>query len=125
MYPHDHGPHRCMVLGDLGADVIKVEPASADNTRTLLGSGAGFFPLFNRNKRGIALVDGQRKGATAKTVTLPRAMDGARLDVRLNPPVHIGRTHRHHPARCRLRRAAGRIAAGRQKRALTSQMCHL
>jgi CoA-transferase family III len=41
-----------LVLGDLGADVIKIEPVGeGDNTRRLPGSGAGFFPTFNRNKR--------------------------------------------------------------------------
>jgi crotonobetainyl-CoA:carnitine CoA-transferase CaiB-like acyl-CoA transferase len=44
-----------MLLADLGADVIKVEPLKGDNTRRLLGSGAGFFPLYNRNKRSIAV----------------------------------------------------------------------
>jgi len=43
------------VLADLGAEVIKVEPLGGDNTRRLLGSGAGFFALFNRNKKSIAL----------------------------------------------------------------------
>src|SRR5215208_4704600 len=49
------GPTCGMVLADLGAEVIKVEPIGGDNTRRLLGSGAGFFPLFNRNKKSIAL----------------------------------------------------------------------
>jgi len=49
------GPTCGMVLADLGAEVIKVEPIACDNTRKLLGSGAGFFPLFNRNKKSIAL----------------------------------------------------------------------
>ena len=49
------GPTCGMTLGDLGADVIKVEPLAGDSTRTLLGSGAGFFPLFNRNKKSIAV----------------------------------------------------------------------
>ena len=39
----------------LGADVIKVEPLNGDNTRRLQGSGAGYFPMYNRNKRSIAL----------------------------------------------------------------------
>ena len=43
------GPTCGMTLGDLGADVIKVEPLAGDSTRKLLGSGAGFYPLFNRN----------------------------------------------------------------------------
>ncbi|GAN75804.1 CaiB/BaiF CoA transferase family protein [Acidisphaera rubrifaciens] len=50
------GPSCGLVLADLGADVIKVEPApDGDNTRRLTGSGAGFFASFNRNKRSIAL----------------------------------------------------------------------
>src|SRR3954451_23486066 len=49
------GPTCGMVLADLGAEVIKVEPIAGDNTRRLLGSGAGFYPLFNRNKKSIAL----------------------------------------------------------------------
>ncbi len=49
------GPTCGMVLADLGADVIKVEPVEGDNTRHLLGAGAGFFPLFNRNKRSIGI----------------------------------------------------------------------
>jgi crotonobetainyl-CoA:carnitine CoA-transferase CaiB-like acyl-CoA transferase len=48
------GPTCGMLLADLGADVIKVEPLKGDNTRRLLGSGAGFFPLYNRNKRSFA-----------------------------------------------------------------------
>ncbi|MFY7864298.1 CaiB/BaiF CoA transferase family protein [Roseateles sp.] len=49
------GPTCGMVLADLGAEVIKVEPLSGDNTRQLLGSGAGFYPLFNRNKLSLSV----------------------------------------------------------------------
>ena len=56
------GPTCGMVLADLGAEVIKVEPLAGDNTRRLLGSGAGFFPLFNRNKKSIALDLQQAQG---------------------------------------------------------------
>jgi crotonobetainyl-CoA:carnitine CoA-transferase CaiB-like acyl-CoA transferase len=49
------GPTCGMLLGDLGAEVIKVEPPKGDNTRNLLGSGAGFYPLFNRNKKSLIL----------------------------------------------------------------------
>jgi crotonobetainyl-CoA:carnitine CoA-transferase CaiB-like acyl-CoA transferase len=49
------GPTCGMILGDLGAEVIKVEPLEGDNTRRLLGSGAGFFAMFNRNKKSLAI----------------------------------------------------------------------
>ena len=49
------GPTCGMVLADLGAEVIKVEPLAGDNTRRLQGSGAGFFAMFNRNKRSLAV----------------------------------------------------------------------
>ncbi len=49
------GPTCGMVLADLGAEVVKVEPLAGDSTRRLLGSGAGFFGMFNRNKQSLAL----------------------------------------------------------------------
>src|SRR5207244_3352887 len=50
------GPTCGMILADLGADVVKVEPLpEGDNTRRLVGAGAGFFATFNRNKQSIAL----------------------------------------------------------------------
>ena len=49
------GPTCGMILADLGAEVIKVEPLGGDSTRELLGSGAGFYPLFNRNKKSLAI----------------------------------------------------------------------
>lgn len=49
------GPTCGMMLADMGAEVIKVEPIDGDRTRRLLGAGAGFFPMFNRNKKSIAI----------------------------------------------------------------------
>ena len=49
------GPTCGMILADMGAEVIKVEPIKGDSTRNLLGSGAGFFPTFNRNKKSLAV----------------------------------------------------------------------
>jgi crotonobetainyl-CoA:carnitine CoA-transferase CaiB-like acyl-CoA transferase len=49
------GPSCGLVLADLGAEVIKVEPLAGDNTRRLEAAGAGFFPVFNRNKKSIAV----------------------------------------------------------------------
>lgn len=59
------GPTCGMVLADLGAEVIKVEPVGGDRTRHLLGAGAGFFPLFNRNKKSIELDLHDPEGAEA------------------------------------------------------------
>jgi crotonobetainyl-CoA:carnitine CoA-transferase CaiB-like acyl-CoA transferase len=49
------GPSCGLVLADLGAEVIKLEPLEGDNTRRLMGAGAGFYPMFNRNKKSLAL----------------------------------------------------------------------
>ncbi len=50
------GPCAGLVLADLGADVVKIEPApGGDHTRRLPGFAAGFFATFNRNKRSLAL----------------------------------------------------------------------
>ncbi|HKQ28343.1 MAG TPA: CaiB/BaiF CoA-transferase family protein [Burkholderiales bacterium] len=49
------GPSCGLVLADLGAEVIKIEPLKGDNTRRLEHAGAGFFPVFNRNKKSFAV----------------------------------------------------------------------
>ncbi len=63
------GPAAGVILADLGADVIKVEPANGDATRDLKGSGAGYFVMYNRNKRSIRLDMKSDDGlATAKAL---------------------------------------------------------
>jgi crotonobetainyl-CoA:carnitine CoA-transferase CaiB-like acyl-CoA transferase len=85
------GPTCGMVLADMGAEVIKVEPIDGDRTRRLLGAGAGFFPMFNRNKKSIAIdlrnavgVDIARRLAASADVVLenfkPGTMDKYGLD---------------------------------------------
>ena len=49
------GPTCGMILAQLGAEVIKVEPPVGDKTRSLGGMGTSFFPLFNRGKRSVVL----------------------------------------------------------------------
>src|ERR1700709_345002 len=49
------GPSCGMILAQLGAEVIKVEPPGGDKTRSLGGMGTSFFPLFNRGKRSVVL----------------------------------------------------------------------
>ncbi|WP_277189228.1 CaiB/BaiF CoA-transferase family protein [Caballeronia sp. BR00000012568055] len=49
------GPTCGMILADLGAEVIKIEPPGGDRTRNLPGLGIGFFRSFNRNKKSVVL----------------------------------------------------------------------
>ena len=49
------GPTVGHILAGLGADVVRVEPLGGDQTRRLLGSGAGYYPMYNRGKRSICL----------------------------------------------------------------------
>ena len=67
------GPAVGVILADLGAEVIKVEPIGGDQTRRLLGSGAGYFPMFNRNKRSICLDLKSAKGLDAARRLAERA----------------------------------------------------
>ncbi|MBL8289037.1 MAG: CoA transferase [Rubrivivax sp.] len=67
------GPTCGLILADLGAEVIKVEPLGGDSTRRLLGSGAGFFGIFNRNKKSLAV---DVKDARGREVVL-RLVGGA------------------------------------------------
>jgi len=84
------GPTCGLVLADLGAEVIKVEPLEGDNTRRLVGAGAGFYPIFNRNKKSLAVDIKSKQGfelvlkliSTADVVTenfRPGALDQAGL----------------------------------------------
>ncbi|MDO6841576.1 MAG: CaiB/BaiF CoA transferase family protein [Paraglaciecola chathamensis] len=61
------GPTAGVILADLGAQVIKVEPLGGDNTRRLKGSGAGYFSMYNRNKQSVCL---DIKSAEGKDVAL-------------------------------------------------------
>jgi len=49
------GPCAGLMLADMGADVIKVEPVGGDKTRRLRGAGAGYFPMYNRNKKSLCI----------------------------------------------------------------------
>ena len=56
------GPSIGVILADMGADVIKVEPVQGDNTRRLSGSGSGYFAMYNRNKKSLAIDTKSAKG---------------------------------------------------------------
>jgi crotonobetainyl-CoA:carnitine CoA-transferase CaiB-like acyl-CoA transferase len=67
------GPAAGLILADLGAEVIKVEPVGGDKTRRLRGSGAGYFSMYNRNKKSISV---DLKSAEGKEIAL-RLIDEA------------------------------------------------
>ena len=68
------GPTCGMILADLGAEVIKVEPPGGDKTRTLPGLGIGFFRTFNRNKKSVVL-DLEAEAGRAAAVELVGTAD--------------------------------------------------
>ena len=86
------GPTAGLILADLGADVIKIEPAEGDTTRRLLGFAAGFFGTFNRNKRSVAI---DLKSDEGRALLHRLAATGRRRDREL-------RARHHGPARLRL-----------------------
>lgn len=49
------GPAAGAILAGLGAEVVRIEPPTGDHTRNLLGSGAGYFPMYNRHKASVFL----------------------------------------------------------------------
>ncbi|WP_321897806.1 CaiB/BaiF CoA transferase family protein [Paraburkholderia heleia] len=59
------GPTCGMILADLGAEVIKIEPPGGDKTRNLPGLGIGFFRSFNRNKKSVVLDINTESGRAA------------------------------------------------------------
>lgn len=69
------GPSAGLILADLGADVIKVEPApDGDKTRSLTAGGVGFFAVMNRNKRSV-LLDLKSEKGRAKVHALVKTAD--------------------------------------------------
>ena len=68
------GPTAGLVLGDLGAEVIHVEPPHGDSTRRLKGFGTGYFPFYSRNKKSLA-VDLKDPDAHAAVVALAQTCD--------------------------------------------------
>jgi crotonobetainyl-CoA:carnitine CoA-transferase CaiB-like acyl-CoA transferase len=115
------GPTAGLVFAELGADVVKVEPAPrGDHTRGLGGFAAGFFAAFNRNKRSLALdlkhPDGQaamhRLAATADVVienygpgTMERLGCGHEVLAKVNPRLiylalkgYLAGPYEHRPA---------------------------
>lgn len=83
------GPAAGLVLADLGADIIRIEPAKGDNTRFLPGSGAGYFPMYNRNKRSLC-VDLKSEAGKALVLKLVEKADVVIENFRLGTMERLG-----------------------------------
>ncbi|MBI4294115.1 MAG: CoA transferase [Betaproteobacteria bacterium] len=72
------GPYATMILGDLGAEVIKVEPPQGDATRTIppnfVGEDSAYYLSINRNKRSI-VVDLKKPQGRELVLRLAKASD--------------------------------------------------
>ena len=95
------GPSCGMILAQLGAEVIKVEPPVGDKTRSLGGMGTSFFPLFNRGKRSVVLDlakaedrETMHRLLASADVFLENFRDG-QLDKQGLGPEELRRTHPH------------------------------
>lgn len=78
------GPAAGAILAALGAEVVRVEPIGGDRTRRLLGSGAGYFPMYNRHKASICLdlkhrdgIEVAKKLAAASDILIENYRPGA------------------------------------------------
>lgn len=67
------GPSCGMILGDLGADIVLVEPLEGSPTRTLKGFGSGYFPYFGRSKKSVCLDLKQKQGLDLARELVARA----------------------------------------------------
>src|SRR3984885_11082038 len=77
------GPTCGMILAQLGAEIIKVEPPVGDKTRSLGGMGTSFFPLLHRGKKSVVPVfakaedgDSRRRLLAESAVFLENFRDG-------------------------------------------------
>ncbi len=65
------GPSCGMILADLGADVVKVEPPKGDRTRYFKSVASGFFNTYSRNKRSVVIDTTTQEGqATARKLII-------------------------------------------------------
>ncbi|MFO1188297.1 MAG: CoA transferase [Alphaproteobacteria bacterium] len=88
-----YGPFAAQILGDLGADVIKVEPLTGDTSRRLGRAHhddmSAHFLNFNRNKRAVALDLTQAEGRAVLARLVEKA-DVFMLNLRRKPAAKLG-----------------------------------
>jgi crotonobetainyl-CoA:carnitine CoA-transferase CaiB-like acyl-CoA transferase len=58
------GPTTGLLLADMGAEVLHIEPLEGDATRRLRGFGTGYFPFYSRNKKSLAIDLKSEEGRT-------------------------------------------------------------
>ena len=83
------GPAAGLILADMGAEVIKIEPLDGDATRRVQGSGAGYFTMYNRNKRSVC-VDLKSKEGKATVMKLIEGADILIENFRLGTMERLG-----------------------------------
>src|SRR5580693_1865364 len=87
------GPYASQVLGDMGADVIKVETTAGDTTRYIGPSrtkGMGsYFAALNRNKRSLA-IDLKKPAAMAALLRLIDQADVFVHNMRIGAAQRLG-----------------------------------
>ncbi|MEI4600202.1 CoA transferase, partial [Klebsiella pneumoniae] len=68
------GPAAGAILASLGAEVTRIEPEGGDPTRNLIGSGSGYFPMYNRHK-GTISADLKSPAGLARATALAASAD--------------------------------------------------
>ena len=97
------GPYGATMLGDMGADVIKIEPPRGDEARTLgpaIGDDSGLFVGVNRNKRGLVLDLTKPEGRAVYerlVMTADIVVENLRADAERRLGVSYEDTVRHNP----------------------------
>ena len=92
------GPAVGAVLAELGAEVIRIEPLGGDSTRNLPGSGAGYFPMYNRNKKSLCLDLKSPEDSRSRSGSADRRMWWSRTSAPVRWTSWASATRRSRPA---------------------------
>src|SRR3546814_17444473 len=90
------GPYCGLLLADLGAEVIKIEPPTGDIAREasphFVGEHNAYFASLNRNKRGV-VIDLPSAAGQAQPHDLCRSADALITNLRPSPIRKLGLTY--------------------------------